>query len=250
MHDVQHCLQTLLAPDKDRPFEQFGAHHLAALVVTLVIVVVVPWLARRYLGSGGQQRLGAAIGLFVSATYPLAAAVKLWTGTFDVRLDLPVQLCRFACLTIGLVMLFRWQRFYEVLYFWGLAGIAVSMLTPAISETFPHFVFLHYWTSHIGLLLALVYATAVYELRPRPSGIWRAMVALNVFFLLAILVNAWLDANYFFIRNKPSNATPLDVMGPWPWYLLTCEFVALALFALVYLPIWLLNRAKKSTLSP
>jgi len=65
------------------------------------------------------------------------------------------------------------------------------------------------------------------------------MLALNVFLLVAIVVNLSIDANYLFICQKPSTASLLDHLGPWPWYVLGAEVAALANFALAYTP-WLI----------
>jgi uncharacterized membrane protein YwaF len=42
--------------------------------------------------------------------------------------------------------------------------------------------------------------------------------------------------NYMYLCRKPEGASPLDYLGPWPWYIATGEVVALGLFALLWLP--------------
>jgi uncharacterized membrane protein YwaF len=50
------------------------------------------------------------------------------------------------------------------------------------------------------------------------------------------LANWLTGGNYMFIARKPNFPTLIDALGPWPWYLISLELVALAAFALVYLP--------------
>jgi uncharacterized membrane protein YwaF len=39
-----------------------------------------------------------------------------------------------------------------------------------------------------------------------------------------------------FLREKPEAASLLDLMGPWPWYILSGALLALALFAALDAP--------------
>ncbi|MBM3790173.1 MAG: TIGR02206 family membrane protein, partial [Acidobacteria bacterium] len=42
--------------------------------------------------------------------------------------------------------------------------------------------------------------------------------------------------NYGYLRRPPSQPSLLDYLGPWPWYILSLELIALCIFILLTLP--------------
>ena len=46
-------------------------------------------------------------------------------------------------------------------------------------------------------------------------------------------VDAVWGMNFLYLCGKPQAPTPLDVLGPWPAYLVVADGIALALFALL-----------------
>ncbi|HIN03237.1 MAG TPA: TIGR02206 family membrane protein, partial [Candidatus Marinimicrobia bacterium] len=69
-----------------------------------------------------------------------------------------------------------------------------------------------------------------------------SFLALNGFLGLATIVNLVLDSNYFWICGKPPTASLLDYLGPWPWYILTAEIVALLHYLVAYAPFYFIKR--------
>ena len=233
------------------PFVLFGPSHIAAIIVALLLVIFLPIYARQKLSEQQQHLVGSFIGYCVMGSYLIWVILELIAGTFDVKLHLPIHLCRLANLLIPLVMVRRSYFFYEILYFWGLSGMFQAVITPDIAAGFPHFQYWRFWFAHHGMILALIYATVVYDMRPTITSVWKAMLAMNIFLIIAIIANLLLGANYFWICGKPVNElgehgpSLLDYLGPWPWYILVAEFVALAHFLVAFVPFVFLSRGKR-----
>ncbi len=231
----------------------FGAEHIWAMIVSIILIIALPLYSKKNLSEKSQYNLGKIIGWLVFLNYITWVVLEIIAGTFDHKLHLPVHLCRFANLMIPLVMVWRSYLAYEILFFWGFAGMLQASITPDIAAGFPHFQYFRFWVGHQGVILALVYATVVYEIRPSFRSLVKSFIGLNIFLLVAVLVNTALDANYFWICGKPVNhlgdpiPSLLDFMGPWPWYILTGEFVALAHFLLAYTPFYFINKQKVKT---
>jgi len=232
------------------PFDMFGVEHIVAIIAALVIIIFLPLFAKRHLDEKTQHKLGMLIGWLVFSNYIVWVSLEAIAGTFDINRHLPVHLCRLANLMIPLVMVWRSYFVYEILFFWGLSAMLQASFTPDIAAGFPHFHYFRFLVGHQGVILALIYATVVYEIRPTFKSLIKSFIALNIFLAIAAIVNLLLDSNYFWICGKPVNhigeriPTLLDYMGPWPWYILTCEFVALAHFLLVYSPFYIMNKRK------
>jgi len=230
------------------PFILFGTSHIISIVVAILLAIFIPTFAKKKLSERHQHILGGVIGYCVMSSYLLWTILEIIAGTFDVKLHLPIHLCRMANLLVPFIMVFKSYLFYEVLYFWGLSGMLQAIITPDIAAGYPHFQFFRFWFAHQGMIIALVYATVVYGMRPSLKSVWKAMIALNIFLLLSVVVNLLLDANYFWICGKPTNEigdhvpSLLDYLGPWPWYILVAEFVALAHFLVAYAPFLFIKR--------
>jgi hypothetical integral membrane protein (TIGR02206 family) len=85
----------------------------------------------------------------------------------------------------------------------------------------------------VAAVLFLVWAGA---LRPRPGAWWRAFLAVNAYALAVGAFDLAFGTNYMYLREKPAAGSLLDLLGPWPWYLLAGDAVALALLWLLDLP--------------
>lgn len=125
---------------------------------------------------------------------------------------------------------------YEITFLIGLGGATQAMLTPELAYPFPHFRFLHFFLAHAAILWACLYLTWVEGYRPTLRSIWKTMGFLNLLLLVVLPVNSWSGGNYLFVSRKPENPSLLDYLGDHPWYILSLEGVALAVFVLLYLP--------------
>ena len=63
---------------------------------------------------------------------------------------------------------------------------------------------------------------------------WRVWGITNLYAALMLLLNHLWGTNYGYLAHKPSQASLLDYCGPWPWYLLSMEVVALGFFFICY----------------
>ena len=223
-------------------FELFGPSHWAAIFLFLFLVIWLPWFAKNHLNQHQQNRVGLILGVLIGINYPVWVLLEIFAGSFDVTLHLPIHLCRLANLLMPIVMIQRNIRIFEVLYFWGLSGVFQGMVTPDIIQDFPHFHYFRFFIGHNLMVVALVYAVVVYDMRPTLNSLKKAFIGLNIFLVVAFFANIILDANYFWVMGKPPTASLLDYMGPWPWYILSGEFVALAHFGFAYLIFLWINK--------
>ncbi len=217
-------------------FDLFGAGHLIAMALVAGIVAYLVWGWQRPTEAGKRR----ARLLIVSAMIANEIAWQSWNiayGTWSLGLNLPLHLCGVSIYSTMYMLLTRDYRPFEIIFFVGLVGGSQALITPPAGEYgLPHFRAFQTLMSHGMLVIALVFIAAVEGRRPTWASIWKTMLALNVYLVIVSAINYLLDSNYMFTMRKPDTASLFDHMGPWPWYLLTAEFLALALFVLLYLP--------------
>ncbi|RME45742.1 MAG: TIGR02206 family membrane protein [Caldilineae bacterium] len=221
------------------PFELFGTAHLAALaVVALVNLYLLHF--RRWAGEAARRafRYGLAAILLIDE-----AAWHWWhvsIGRWTVQELLPLHLCSLFVFLSAIMLVSKSYAIYEYAYFLGIGGAMQALLTPdAGMYGFPHFRFFQVFVSHGSIVTAAVYMTLVEGYRPTWKSLGRVAVGANLYMLAIGAVNYFLGSNYLFIAHKPATPSLLDVLGPWPWYILSMEGIGLVLCLLLYLPFYL-----------
>jgi len=202
------------------------------------IAVIVAWGKK----AGKNERIPRAVLAFLclSAFAYTQAAWMTIEGDPDLDSSLPLHLCDLAAMIAGFALLTEKRLLCVLTYFWGLAATIQALLTPAITVGFPHPAFVAFFVQHFSIVAAALYLPAVRGWRSgRPwwRGPLTALLWANAYLVLSMGVNAWLGTNFGFTARKPVNPSLLDHMGPWPWYLLGMQALAVVLFSLLALPV-------------
>ncbi|MEW4923058.1 TIGR02206 family membrane protein [Algibacter sp. 2305UL17-15] len=219
--------------------------HLIPIVVALLFCVVFINFAKYKLHKKQQELAIHLVAWFISLSVLVFHIYYILKGNYDVATDLPLYLCSLLGLLIPIFTHYRKLWMYEILLFWIIAGTFQGVITPDIAEGFPSFDFFRYWIVHLGLLTVIFYATFVFNMRPKLKSVFKSFLALQLYVILMILGNYLLDANYFYLNEKPESASLLDYFGAWPWYVILAQIVVIPYFLLIYLPFYVVERRKK-----
>jgi len=157
-------------------------------------------------------------------------------GQFDVSWALPVQLCDVASVATALALWFRRQILVELTYFWGIAGTANGLLTPDISDHWPSYPYIQYFVQHGGIPCAALFLVIGLRIAPSTWAVARVYALTFGLLLLDALVNLWTNGDYMYLRRPPGVNNLLDLMGPWPWYIVGGAVLALVLFLILDAP--------------
>jgi hypothetical integral membrane protein (TIGR02206 family) len=217
-------------------FVLFGAAHLAMLALALLVPTVLALPTRK------SPALDRPIRFVLAAT--LAGGWLCWYALFAARgwltLDngLPLNLCDWAAVALIAALLTRGAFAYELGYFWGLGGTLQGLITPDIAYGFPDPQFIFFAINHAGIITALLYLTFT-GMRPLAASLPRVVAATLGYALVAGAADFALGTDYGFLRAKPANASLIDFLSPWPWYI--PELVGIGILSLLvyYAPFWL-----------
>jgi len=217
------------------PFAFFGVDHLAALAITAATAWGLSRLVRRAPEGKGARAVRVALAAYLLLA---TAAVMLAGPRGELRLldVLPLHLCDLAIFIAAYTLIARAQATFELLYFWALTGTLLAMLTPDLERGFPDLACVSFFGIHGGVVTAALLLAWGFGMRVRRGAAWKVFLFTNAYAALVGVVDLLANTNYMYLRAKPSTPTLLDGLGPWPWYLLAADGLALVTFLLLELP--------------
>lgn len=194
-------------------------------------------LLRREPRSPGVEnavRLGLAafltIGLLIALIDSLPLRGLDW---IDI---LPLHFCDFAVLVAIVALATKRQAVCEILYFWGLSGTVIAMLTPDVDRGFPDARCASFFALHGVVAISAAVVAFGMGVRPGPGANWRVFWFTNAYAAVIAVIDWTAGENFLYLRAKPSQPSILDVMGPWPWYILAADALAWLIFRALMIP--------------
>jgi len=215
-------------------FQLFGPAHLMILGAVLFFAAVLAVIHRRLASGGKGLRLGLAAVLVLDSVVYYGYLALHGQLTFPNRV--PLELCDISLYLVIFALFTLHKAVFDRAYYWALAGATMALLTPNLLEPFPSFGSVQFFVQHGLIVASVLYLVWSKQMRPQPGSIVRAMVTLNIVAVFIGTFDYFFKTDYMYLRAKPQNASLLDLLGPWPWYILATEGVTITLFLLLYLP--------------
>jgi hypothetical integral membrane protein (TIGR02206 family) len=217
-----------------RPFTAYGTSHWTVLALAVAGVAGFVLLGRR-----AEDRVSRRCGLLLGTVIALVnLGVELWLLRPSALPEtLPLHLSDLAPYVAAYALWTRRPGACALTYYWGLTLSTQSLLTPVLAgPDFPGLLFLGFFADHALVVWAAVFLTWGLGHRPSWRG-YRLTVLITGCWAVAVLAfNAAAGTNYGFLNAKPATPSLLDLLGPWPWYLVSEALLVLVGWALITLP--------------
>jgi len=146
---------------------------------------------------------------------------------------LPFNMCNYTLILAALMMIFRSNKLFHLVYFWSIGAI-LAITTPDIRVAFPNYSNISFFITHYYIYFALFYGLKYFKFTITFGALKKSYLYINGIMLVLFPLNFLIGTNYMFLKNKPISS-PMDFLGPWPYYIISLEIIMIILFTLMYL---------------
>ena len=138
---------------------------------------------------------------------------------------------------------------FSLSYYWGLPLSSQALITPDLDgPDFPGHGFLTFFGLHLLVVWTAIYLTWGSGMRPNWRGYRFAVITTLAWGAFTFTFNRAAATDYGYLNRKPLNASLLDLLGPWPFYVLAEVAIVGAVWALMTWP-WELKRRKQPSMA-
>ena len=214
-------------------FEAYGPPHLVVLAIFVVGLVVVPLWGRSHRGTERELPRRRAFAVVVLAATVFVQAYQLTPDDYDIGTSLPLNLSDLSYFAAALALWTRWPRAVAFTYYVGLTLTTQAVVTPALAQGFPTPRFFGFFVLHVAVVWSAVYLTWGLGVRPTWPLYWSTVAMTAAWAVAAYVFNVVVGSNYGYLNRKPSSASALDLLGPWPTYVFLEVLIILVGWAVV-----------------
>ena len=163
-----------------------GQHFWVVLIAISIGSLLILWAKKQ--AERIQIITGNILAFSISFIVIFGSILNFFKPDFNYQEDLPLHLCSFLAIILPVLSYTRKYLLYEVLLFLILAGTLQSLITPS-EYNYLNFIYFRYWFVHAGLVIFMLYATIVYEMRPTIKSVFKSFVGMQVYMVLMFILN-------------------------------------------------------------
>ncbi|MGB1370576.1 MAG: TIGR02206 family membrane protein [Flavobacteriaceae bacterium] len=211
--------------------EEWVRNNLIALISMLSVLAL-----GRFLNKKQNTYVLYVMGLILVFSSIYSPLRSYLIGDWNTATDLPLHLCGISGLICAILpFLKRKQVLFDFVFYTGIIGGIMSMLTPQMnSYDGSQFAYLEYYVRHSIILVMPIYLLQNYGMELTKKSMIRTFIALNVLLAIIMPFNFYVGGNYMYLAEPPQVKNPL-VIGEWPYYVLWFEvFMIVLLLVLFY----------------
>ena len=211
--------------------EEWVRNNFIALISMLLVLVL-----GRFLNKKQNTYVLYSMGLILVFSSIYSPSRSYLMGDWNTATDLPLHLCGISGLICAILpFLKRKQVLFDFVFYTGIIGGIMSMLTPQMnSYDGSQFAYLEYYVRHSIILVMPIYLLQNYGMELTKKSMIRTFITLNILLAIIMPFNFYVGGNYMYLAEPPQVKNPL-VIGEWPYYVLWFEvFMIVLLLVLFY----------------
>lgn len=224
----------------------YNSYHIAAIVFFITALVLTIIFRKRLRESKYEKTLRYTL---ITLVIIFEVLYKYWfISTKQGRVvddALSLDLCAITLYLGCFLMGMKKQWMFSICYFYSL-GAMFSMMIPDMGGFGPnHFRYYHFFYIHTFIICTPIYFIVVHDYKIRFKDYLLGLGSIFPIGLFVMGVDFLTKTNYMFLREKPNLASPLDLFGEWPNYIIGMAIMVVVFMTLWYLPWFFINRRKK-----
>lgn len=204
--------------------EMFNLQHIITLAVLTLIMVVFIFFVTKVKQDSKQDKV---------IRYVIASALLIFEICYYIywikngRSDLEMIPFTGFCATTNVLTIYYLfandKKVANIVFYYALTGSFFSLIFVSISNSFPHFRFIHYFHNHFVFMLVAVYGYVIGRVKITRKYFNISAFCLFVYTLILLAFDYLLDENWFFFKENPVKIIS-DFLGP-----------------ILYPPLWILT---------
>ncbi|MCA0970533.1 TIGR02206 family membrane protein [Halobacillus litoralis] len=217
------------------PFQFFSTSHIIMLSILfsgIVLLLIVHNVIRKNVTLQRGIKWSIFSLLFVSE-----AGHQIWglaNQNWNMEDHAPFHLCGNASLLAMIALLRPSKRLIQLIYFAAVLPAIITLLTPEVFYSFPHFRFLKFFLHHMALAWAGIFLVITTSTEISFKSLLHMFGVLNLYAAFIFVLNRMIGTNYLFLAGTPDVTTPLSALGDGVWYYINLELFCFAIFLVMY----------------